>query len=52
MMVHKKQCKVLAFVKDNGSEDLPAVKGPDDTLEILKIMMQKTIIKLVEQHVS
>jgi len=49
-MVHKKQCKVLAFVKDNGSEDLPAVKGPDDTLEILKIMMQKTIFKLLSNN--
>ena len=47
MMVHKKQCKVVAFVKDNGSDDLPAVKAPDDTVEILKSLMQKTIFKLL-----
>ena len=46
-MVHKKQCKVVAFVKDNGSDDLPAVKAPDDTVEILKSLMQKTIFKLL-----
>jgi len=45
-MVHKKQCKMLAFVKDNGSDDLPTVEAPDDTMEILKSLMQKTSSKL------
>ena len=45
-MVHKKQCKVVAFIKDNGSDDLPAVKAPENTMEILKSLMQKTSLKL------
>jgi len=49
-MVHKKQCKMLAFVKDYGSDNLPAVKAPDDTMEILKSLMQKTIFKLFSNN--
>jgi len=49
-MVHKKQCKVLAFVKDNGSDDLPAMRAPDDTIEILKSLMQKTSLKLFSSN--
>ena len=49
-MVHKKQCKVVAFIKDNGSDDLPAVKAPENTMEILKSLMQKTSLKLFSSN--
>ena len=49
-MVHKKQCKVVVFIKDNGSDDLPAVKAPENTMEILKSLMQKTSLKLFSSN--
>ena len=37
MMVHKQQCMLLASVKASGSNDLPALRAPDDTLIKMKI---------------
>ena len=47
MQVHKHHCKMLAFMKDTGFTAFLAVKAPDDTLEILAILMQKIIFKML-----
>ena len=39
MMVHKQQCMLLASVKANGSDGLPALRAPDDTLMKMKIQL-------------
>ena len=47
MQVHKHHCKMLAFMKDTRFTAFLAVKAPDDTLEILAILMQKIIFKML-----
>ena len=39
MMVHKQQCMLLASVKADGSNGLPALRAPDDALMKMKIQL-------------
>ena len=47
MLLHKQDCKVLAFMRSNGCNAFPALKAEDDNLEFLKILMLKVIFKML-----